>query len=190
MGVVLYAGKYGTVIHLPFPFLTLVFRINSTRWVSLKIDLCTVSLHFLIELLFSIVKHTLTNDTIYLCFVYMSTGKDNHWFNALIYIKKLDMHKSLLVNQIQVYLLWMSFLLVGLKNFLFKLIWEGESSIGSQLHASSLGIEPITWVCALTGNPTHHLLVYRTVLQPTEPQGKILWINDYSQLKKIQTYPN
>lgn len=36
------------------------------------------------------------------------------------------MHKFLLVNQIQACLLWMSILLVGLKNFLFKLISERE----------------------------------------------------------------
>lgn len=46
------------------------------------------------------------------------------------------------------------------------------------------GLNPQPGLCALTGNPTHHLLVYRT-----EPQGKILWINDYSQLKKKKFKP-
>ena len=33
----------------------------------------------------------------------------------------------------------------------------------------ALGIEPATWVCALTGNQTHNISIYRTMLQTTEP---------------------
>ena len=34
---------------------------------------------------------------------------------------------------------------------------------------TSMGIEPETWVCALTRNQTHNLLVHGMMLQPTEP---------------------
>lgn len=34
-------------------------------------------------------------------------------------------------------------------------------------HAPQPRTEPTTWVCAPTGNGTHHLLVYGTALQPS-----------------------
>ena len=51
------------------------------------------------------------------------------------------------------------------------LIWERERerSIGCLLYEPQLGrvgIEPITYVCALTGNQASNILVYRTALQP------------------------
>ena len=44
-----------------------------------------------------------------------------------------------------------------------------ETSIGCHPYASRLGIEPATWVCALSRNRTPNLLVCGTTLQPTEP---------------------
>ena len=46
---------------------------------------------------------------------------------------------------------------------------ERETLIGCLSHMLGPGREPIAWVCALTGNRTHDLLVYGMTLQPTEP---------------------
>ena len=49
---------------------------------------------------------------------------------------------------------------------------ERETSIGCLLYEPWPGIEPATQVCALTGNETHHLWLYRVTLQPTEPPSQ------------------
>ena len=48
---------------------------------------------------------------------------------------------------------------------------EKETSTGCLLHVPQPGIEPTTYVCDLTGDWTHKLLVYRTKSQPTEQPG-------------------
>ena len=45
-------------------------------------------------------------------------------------------------------------------------------SISCLLDVPWLGIKPSAWVCALTENWTHSLLVYGTMLQPAEPPGQ------------------
>ena len=47
-----------------------------------------------------------------------------------------------------------------------------KNIIGCLLYAPHLEIEPEAYVCALTGNQTSNLLVYETMLQPTEPGGQ------------------
>ena len=49
---------------------------------------------------------------------------------------------------------------------------ERETLIGCLPHMPHLGTEPATSVCALTGHHTPNRLVYRTMLQPTEPPGQ------------------
>ena len=48
---------------------------------------------------------------------------------------------------------------------------ESERLVISNLHPN-VGIKPITQACAMTRNQTHKLLVYRKMLQPTEPRGQ------------------
>ena len=48
---------------------------------------------------------------------------------------------------------------------------EKHRSVATHTHTPT-GIKPTTWVCALTRNRTHNLLVYRTTLQPIEPPGQ------------------
>ena len=48
---------------------------------------------------------------------------------------------------------------------------EKRQSIASHTHPN-WGSKPATWACALTGNWTCNLLVYRMMLQPTEPPGQ------------------
>lgn len=43
---------------------------------------------------------------------------------------------------------------------------DRETSIGFLPYLPRPGIEPATWVCALTGNQTQDLLVHRMTLQP------------------------
>ena len=47
--------------------------------------------------------------------------------------------------------------------------WERETSIGCLSYASWPGTEPATQACAQTGNGTCSPLVYKIILQPTEP---------------------
>ena len=44
-----------------------------------------------------------------------------------------------------------------------------KTLIGCLSHIPRLGIEPATWVCALTGNRTGSISVNGTMLQPTVP---------------------
>lgn len=48
-----------------------------------------------------------------------------------------------------------------------RLMWK--TLISCLPHAPWPGIEPATWLCALTKDPTSNLLVHGMVLQPTEP---------------------
>ena len=50
---------------------------------------------------------------------------------------------------------------------------ERETSIDCLLYMPPLGIEPATQVCVLSRNQTHHLFMYGTMLQPTEPSGHL-----------------
>ena len=51
---------------------------------------------------------------------------------------------------------------------------ERETLIGGLPYAPQWGVKPATWVCALTRNQTHDLLVYGMMLQLTGQlsQGK------------------
>ena len=49
---------------------------------------------------------------------------------------------------------------------------ERQTSICCLLPGPRMGIEPATQTCALTRKRTHDLLVYRTMLYPTEPNGQ------------------
>ena len=53
-----------------------------------------------------------------------------------------------------------------------RYLCERETLISCLLYAPQPGIEPTIYVCALTGDHTHNLLVHGTMLQPTEPPGQ------------------
>ena len=52
-----------------------------------------------------------------------------------------------------------------------------------------LGIEHTTWACVLPADQTHNLLVFRTMLQPTESSSQdcLCFFNIFSQTRGLQT---
>ena len=69
---------------------------------------------------------------------------------------------------------------------------DRETSIGCLSFVPPLGIEPLTYVCALTGDGTHNLVVYRKMLQPSHPASTgitILKCRSSDRLEDIPVQP-